>query len=260
VKSQEVERLVTEAKTKRDEIKKADLSWLTKPKRKGKIPHPSLLGKLSDRFCFNKKTGEFEFMGRLALQDLIDGVADSKQNVINIMGTKYFGKSHIIAAYVTQRMQACFSKQTNARPILFLPKCGDLAEYQEVYLKNAMLLAFAADDEVLSEIAAIPKETNVLLRWLDDKKFDVVADQGNDIQEKSMLDPILKQKAKEIMEALKKFVSQHKECKILTGYSANNEIMTLKFYKERTEEDLTFYGGFEEKVCCSCLCCSFALL
>jgi hypothetical protein len=168
------------------------------------------------------------------------------------MGTKFYGKSHLIAAYVLQRMKAHFTRPKEVHPILFLPKCGDLADFQEVYLKRAMLLAFSADEEQLTEIATLPANTEALLKWLGDKVFDVAADQGNDIQEKNHLTPAKKDHANNIMDQLKMIVSDHK-CFIMTGYSANNEIMKLKFFKERTEVDLLFDGGFENEVCV-CVC------
>jgi len=250
VGAEDVQRLIEEAKQKRDEIRKADLTWLADPHKKGEIPHPSLTA-VSPRFTFLSK-GKFEFMGRSVLKRLTDCVNDANASdgnkvVINVMGTKFYGKSHLIAAFVLQQMQAYFNGSANARPILFLPKCGDLAEYQAVYLKRAMLLAFSADEKQLAEIATLPAETNALLTWLSNRVFDVAADQGNDIHEKNWLSDNQQQAAKGILRSLKQMVSDHKCC-IVTGYSANNEIMTVKFYKERTEVDLLFYGGLEGEV------------
>ena len=243
----DLEKLIVKATKKRNEIKDADLTWLTDPRQWKDLPHPSLTGIVSPRFTFEPETGLFSFMGRLALQKLIDDVASARFPVINILGTQNFGKSHIIAAYVTLRMQACFKRLKDARPILFLPKCGDLATLQELYLKDAMLLAFAADDELLAEIAGLPEKTASLLQWLKGKTFDVAADQGNDIQEKSLMDPDKLKLAKFTMAALEKIVTST-QCRIMTGYSANNEIMTMKFHKERNEFDITFFGGLEVKV------------
>ena len=122
-----------------------------------------------------------------------------------------------------------------------------MAKLQEVYLKDAMLLAFAAGDNVLAEVAGLPDKTYFLLRWLQTQTFDVAEDQGNDIQEKSLLYPEQRNAAKLIMATLEKIVTAH-QCHIMTGYSANNEIMTVRFFKERKEVDIMFYGGLEEEV------------
>jgi hypothetical protein len=246
----EAEKLIAKAEKKREAIKMSDMSWLEDPTKRALIPHPSLSGEVSPRFAFERDTGDFMFMGRLSLGKLIAGLTEAKDTKVNVLGTKTYGKSHIIAAYVAKRMQSHFKGDANARPVLFLPKCGDLAKHRALYLKDAMLLAFAADDKQLAEIAALPKETEELLRWLNTKTFDVVADQGNDIEEDCRLGADVKQKTKHILERLEDIVLSQ-GCKIVIGYSANNEIMRLKFFKERTETDLEFYGGFEEKVCAS---------
>lgn len=117
-----LKKLIVTATKKRDEIKDADLTWLTDPKQWMDFPHPSLTaGYVSPRFKFVPETGLFSFMGRLTLHKLIDGVAHARFPVINILGTQNFGKSHIIATYVTLRMQACFKSEKGLRPILFLP-------------------------------------------------------------------------------------------------------------------------------------------
>jgi hypothetical protein len=241
--------LIARAVKKRDQIQAADLSRLADPTWMGPVPHPSISDKVSPRFDYNRDTGLFSFMGRSALKTLVDGVQNAKQSSINVLGTKFFGKSHLTAAYVAQRLQACYKREANALPILFLAKCGDLAELDDVYLKDAMLLAFAADGEVLAEIAGLQKDTKTLLDWLDNKAFDVAVDQRNDIEEERMMHVSNSQitEAKNTLLQLKKITASHR-CTMLSGYSANNDIIKTKFYKERTESDVLFYGGLEEKV------------
>jgi hypothetical protein len=245
-KKGEQKRLIAKAQAKRDQIKAANLSGLADPKVWTPVPHPSLSPRVSPRFD-RDTNGVFQFMGRLTLEQLEAALVDFKQPVMNLMGTKFFGKSHILAAYVAKRMQAYFNDKNNERPILFLPKCGDLASAPTSYLKDAMLLAFAADDELLAEVAQLPEDTATQREWLEDKTFDLIADQGNDIQEKNTrLSDEEKKEARTIVASLTDIVS-HRDCFALTGYSANNEIMQV-LPKERSELDIEFYGGLEEKV------------
>ena len=235
--------LIAEVLEKRKLIREADLTWLTTPTKMGEVPHPSLTD-VSPRFDFDKGTGCFQFMGRQALQKLKDHINNTtNRSTVNILGTKFYGKSHIIAAYAAQRMQVCFKKEKGAIPLLFLPKLGDLAKLKPQYLKKAMLLTFAGDETLLPQIAEL-EEIDELLNWLKPKIFDVAADQGNDIEEKQGK---AEEDARELMTQLMGIVSNHKRT-IMTGYSANNEIIKIKFTKERTETDFEFYGGFDEEV------------
>jgi len=231
---------------KRDEIKSADCTWFEDPTKCNEIPHPSFREEyLSNRFEYNHDTGCFKFMGRRSVLKLKNGIQKSHKMAINILGTNLFGKSHIIAAYVVFRMNACFKEESDAHPILFLPQCGDLAKMPGLYLQEAMLLAFAANEEMLGEITTLARNTDDLLNWLENKTFDVFADQANDLDEKNLIPPAKKISANDVLDSLQEIVIRHK-CKMMKGYSANNEIMALKFDKEKMEGILTFYGGLEE--------------
>jgi hypothetical protein len=83
---------------------------------------------------------------------------------------------------------------------------------------------------------------------LENRDFDVAADQGNDIQEKRTdVREDDKKWANGTMTELKRVVSGN-GCHIITGFSANNEIMTMFYNRERSETDIEFYGGLDVKV------------
>ena len=242
-----IQSLVAAARKKCSEIKDADLSWLCKPDAWKSVPYPCIFGGASNRFKIESESDCFSFMGRLALDKLVTGIDEAKKNkksIVNVLGTKFFGKSHIIAAYVAMRMQACHTR--NERPIIFLPYCSSLGKYGGGYLKYAMTLAFAANDNALSAIAQL-ENTDDMFSWLQGKQFDVAADQRNAIAEKlTEITEEEKKVARDILNRLTMIVTANK-CTIMSGFSANNEIMTKFYDKERANEhDILFYGGFDE--------------
>ena len=96
------------------------------------------------------------------------------------------------------------------------------------------------------EIADLADTPDSLLNWLRDKDFDVAADQRNAIAEKQTeLNESQKSTARLIIDQLETIVTANK-CTIMSGFSANNEIMTKFYDKERANEhDILFYGGFD---------------
>jgi hypothetical protein len=237
--------LIQRATEMRNRIHDADLAWLSNPEHWDYVPHPCISLARSPRFTFDDD-GQFSFMGRTALTDLTSQL-DSAQNcaVCNVLGTKEFGKSHLLAAYVAKRMQACFLKKEKARPVIFLAKCGDLIESRATYLQEAMALAFAGDAGVLDTIARLSTDFVTLLDWLNNREFDVVADQCNDLFE-----PLHSHDA-DGREAIQRIVKElgTRAGFTINGFSANNEIIKLFKNKERSHLDVELYGGLNDEVC-----------
>jgi hypothetical protein len=244
--------LIARTLAKRKQIEAANLTVLEDPMFKEPIPHPSINCNLSsDRFKdYTPKEGAFTYMGRVALTKLLDGIRNSHSSEINVLGTKQYGKSHMLAAYVAQRMQDCFSPTKAAdrttRPVIFLPKCSEFAKSPENYLHQAMMLGFAAVEGALEEIARLAEGD--LLAWLQSKVFDVVADQANDLDPNEKLLRISdesKSRASRLLVQLGIICGGH-SCFILRGFSANNEIMKTLESTEDVAHKIQFYGGFSE--------------
>eukprot|EP00657_Telonema_sp_P-1_P004477 TRINITY_DN2037_c0_g1_i3.p1 TRINITY_DN2037_c0_g1~~TRINITY_DN2037_c0_g1_i3.p1 ORF type:complete len:325 (-),score=59.84 TRINITY_DN2037_c0_g1_i3:128-1102(-) len=187
-------------------------------------------------------------MGRTALTSLIDKMNDpdaKHKPVRNILGTKEFGKSHILAAYVVQRMQACFRKED--RPVIFLANCLDFMDSEALYLRDAMALAFAGDDEQLKAIARLPTDIIPLLDWLKNKQFDVVVDQCNAMHEPCRSDDADSRKNMQAIVKQLGITAQESSGFVVHGFSANNEIIKLFKTKERSHLDVDWNGGLSSQ-------------
>ena len=125
---------------------------LADPQKLHHVPFPFPYGtKPEDRFLLDDE-GNFEFMGRVVLPQLVTAIETSitkKETLpINVYGTKGYGKSHIIAAVVVLLM-----KKKDGLPVLFLPQVRDMASLDAFkYLRAAALLTFATNDNVTREI------------------------------------------------------------------------------------------------------------
>jgi hypothetical protein len=241
-----IDHQVSEVLHKRDQIVAADLKSIHVPSVESNVPHPAVFCNVTDRFTV--KDGCFTFMGRTKLGELMTTLGSPIHSSVNLLGTKYFGKSHIIAAYVAKRMQDYFASKEGSRPIIFLSKCGDFAKAPAKYLQCAMMLGFGSDEATIREIAGLQIDTASLLSWLDNRQFDVVADQVNDIdanEEISIVDLTHRSVANDVLYALDVIVTVQK-CFRLKGFSANNEIMRSFYNTERSDQDIEFNGGFSE--------------
>jgi hypothetical protein len=244
--------LIAQALNKCREIKSADLTKLTNPLFKGRIPHPSICCNLSDRFIdYNLEEGFFTFMGRAVLTKLIDGIQQRRSSKISVLGTKHYGKSHMLAAYVAQRMQDCFAPTQadgrTTRPVIFIPKCSEFALSPNTDLQQAMMLSFATVEGALEEIVMLEGE-DALIAWLERREFDVVVDQANDLEPAERLLRVpeaSKARASELLVKLETICrAKNPPCFILRGFSANNQILKILESQENVDTKIMFYGGF----------------
>ena len=164
---------------------------------------------------------------------------------INIYGTKGYGKSHIIAAVVVKLMQE------SSRRIVFLPHARDLARAPASYLKEALLLAFARDEEKLKEVAVL-KTVQELSEWASEQFFMLFVDQMNSIED----DWKMAEEDKRFTRNLIKTLFGYAELTVY-GFSANNQTMVHQQVTQRSERDVRLFGGFSEVRIASALHISF---
>ena len=215
-------------------IEETDTSKLSDPAVMHRLPFPSAIRDLPiDRFQLSDR--KFKYMGRepfTQIESEILKVVDAR--TLNVYGTKGYGKSHIIAAVVLKLMQ------DSSKRVVFLPHARDLAKAPAPYLKQALSLAFARDEEKLEEIAGLD-EVAQLVRWVKRQVFILVVDQMNSIEDdsKMSLDD------KRFANATIKDVFGTSQLTVY-GFSANNQTMVQQQVTQRSERDVRLFGGFSE--------------
>ena len=236
--------ILQRSKTIRDRILRAtypakDLSDPSKPLFD--VPFPFTARLPVDRFTsltFDP-VPIFKFMGRSEFGPFIEKlkahkVGDSRP--FNVYGTKGYGKSHILATAVVHL------QSVEKYRVVFLPQCRDLAIQSTLeYFRAALLLAFADDDDFALDILTCPDES--LLELANTKKFILVADQVNSVEESSKIDPETKRGVKRLLQQLA--INQRL---IVKGFSANNQIAIEFVATQRSERDVVWFQGFNDEV------------
>ena len=230
-----VKDLMRDVKVLIEAIEATDTSTLSNPAVMHQLPFPSLSRALPvDRFEFNNR--KFTYMGRELFTKVESEIMNNEipAPTINVYGTKGYGKSHVIAAVVVKLMQ------DSTRRVVFLPQARDLAKSPAPYLKQALLLAFARDEDKLLEIAEL-RQVSELIDWASKEKFIVVVDQMNSIEDDSKMPEDLKQSARTLIQEL--FGASQLT---VYGFSANNKTMIHQQITQRSERDIRLFGGFSE--------------
>lgn len=233
-----VESWILKAKALINVIDSADTSKLNDPAVMHELPFPSIGTLPEDRFSVSNEdsTTIFKFMGRTTISQVLSEIEKiSTMKTINIYGTKGYGKSHIIAAVVVKLMQE------NSRQIIFLPNAHDLAKAPVPYLKQALLVAFARDEEKSKEVAEL-KTVQELSEWAIEQPFVLVVDQMNSIEDGSRLAEDDKRSTRSLIKTLFGYSQL-----TVYGFSANNQSMVHQQVTQRSERDVGLFGGFSEQ-------------
>ena len=182
----------------------------------------------------------FKFMGRSEFGPFIERLKArtvAEAGPLNVYGTKGYGKSHILATAVVH-LQSVYKDR-----VVFLPQCRDLATENTLgYFRSAFLLAFADGDDLVLQILTCPDEAS-LLELANTKKFILVADQVNSVEESSKIDPETKRGVKRLLQQLA--INQRL---IVKGFSANNQTAIEFVATQRSERDVDWFQGFNDEV------------
>ena len=237
------------------------------------FPHPNtalLPSRPTSRFdIVNERF--FDFMGRTSFSQVDKAISAPPQKLVNIYGTKGYGKSHVIAASVVLQLK-------QGQRVVFIPHSRSFATSPFESLLCALLLAFADDEAASADLIRVSiNDVSALVAWAVGREFTLVVDQMNSLEEASkvlfcvffffvlfaccftvfaldvsrlisfvfgciQVSPAEKQQAKDIIKAL----STGK--RVVRGFSANNQTAG-EMYKDRPNEfDIRLFGGFSEQV------------
>ena len=180
-------------------------------------------------------SGAFLYMGRVAFHDVLASVRNTSVGVspkINVYGTKGYGKSHIIVATV-------FMLLKEGHRVVFFPHARDFAlENPAEYVRAALIMAFADDDDALAEIETSSTTVDSLIKWARHQDFILIVDQLNSLEEDSKVSNDKKLCAQRILDDL----SPNRV--YLRGFSANNRTAIVFANTQRSERDILLLGGF----------------
>ena len=180
--------------------------------------------------------GAFSYMGRVAFRGVLSHVNDKSRGVspkINLYGTKGYGKSHIIVA-------AVFLLLKEGHRVVFFPHARDFAlENSYEYLRAALVMAFADDDDALAEIENC-LTVDDLTEWARYQDFILIVDQLNSLEEDSKISADKKSRAQRILDDLS---PNHV---YLRSFSANNLTSVVFANTQRSERDILLFGGFDD--------------
>ena len=182
----------------------------------------------------------FKFMGRSEFAPFIDNLKThfvGAAKPFNIYGTKGYGKSHILATAVVHLQSV-----ENQR-VVFLPQCRDLATQNIFgYFRAAFLLAFADDHDTALQILTSPVDES-LIKLANTKKFILVADQVNSVEESSKIDADTKRDVKRLLNQL-----GINGRLIIKGFSANTQTAIEFLVTQRSERDADWFQGLTDEV------------
>jgi hypothetical protein len=177
-------------------------------------------------------------MGRSVFPQLLDAIQrsidDEETLPINVYGTKGFGKSHVIAATVLLLMKE------GEHSVLFLPQARDMADKGPTeYLRRAALLTFADNADVASKLLDCATVDH-LIEELQEHSFILVSDQMNSLEESVKIAEAQKNETSTVIRKLGEKVLH------IRGFSANNETAQVFAHTQRSQIDLTWFGGFDD--------------
>ena len=237
-KKRRLDRLYSQAKSIMEKIKALSVTPddLADPTKWCSMPFPFPYKVLpTPRFKIDE-SGAFFYMGRVAFHGVLSSVKNTFVGVspkINVYGTKGYGKSHIIVA-------AVFSLLKEGSRVVFFPHARDFAlENPYDYLRAAIVMAFADDDDALAEIENC-LTVDGLTEWARYQDFILIVDQLNSLEEDSKISAEQKLRAQRILDDL----SPNRV--YLRGFSANNRTSVVFANTQRSERDILLFGGFED--------------
>ena len=157
-----IEAQITEIQALYAQIKKADLTSVTEPSKCTMLPLPlPPTFRPPERFICEE--GKFPFIGRLAFTSLLDNARDfifptkatpgetsSNHSHMMVYGNMGGGKSHMLMVLALQLCQEFANDTLRKRRLVVLPQASDLVTYGANYMRAALMLAFADDEESLS--------------------------------------------------------------------------------------------------------------
>ncbi|KAI9443719.1 hypothetical protein F5148DRAFT_1255992 [Russula earlei] len=225
-----------------------DADWYSNPQNITILPFPFLTVSLrlpSDRFRLLPECN-FQYMGREAFARVWAAVGRMRTEIglnrIYIQGTIGYGKSHILAAL------ACLLGRGGNR-VVYLPDCREMLRGPLIYLKSALLCAFAdpSSSHHRTTIRACRSNSDLLAFCRANANPDplyFVVDQMNAFhKEESNEDEIANDKKQEFSNLLQEMSAEHYS---ITCASANRRTMMHMQRKQTGDLKLSMMGGMSK--------------
>ena len=215
---------------------------LSNPAFETKFPFLFVGFKVPERFQVNPEDvqSNWFYMGREKFTELLDRVKklriDSRRSDLTLYGTRGYGKTHLLAAYV------CYLAAGDDK-IVYIPDCKMLFEAKVSAMRAAMLFAWA--DDVKTQRAIMKLNTQEEIDKFFETHPDVifVFDQLNSIEKKERDDERTMTKKADLRQWLQGLRSPVKAKAILSS-SANNHSILNEARKLPNNENIMYaYNG-----------------
>jgi hypothetical protein len=215
---------------------------LSNPAFDTKLPFPFVGGKVPRRFKVNRIDDERKwfYMGRerfAELRDKFEQVLDDEDCTdLTIYGTRGYGKSHLLAAFV------CCLAATEQK-VVYIPDCRYFLKDPVRHIILAMLFAWADNESKQQNIMELETPEDVYRFVVEQDHVIFVIDQLNALEKKENDDPPTVNKKAEVRTWLQSLVVAHKA---ILSSSANNHSILKEASKEPSEsysEIMYCYGG-----------------
>ena len=218
------------------------VSQLSNPAFEFRLPFPFVGSAVPKRFEDANSTNNdsWLYMGREKFADLIDEFrrirCDPHWTALYVYGTKGYGKSHLLAAFVCVLAVGMVE-------VVYIPESREFRRNPVKYMKTAMLFAWADDKSVQQEIVALETQKGIY-EFLDRRENAVlVFDQLNALQKKEGDDESEVRAKGELRQWLERLCAGHKS---ILSSSTNNRTFLEEQLKDSSIEIMYAYGGLTE--------------
>eukprot|EP01136_Pigoraptor_vietnamica_P014243 Opistho-1_new@56207 len=191
---------------------------------------------------FGPGGGYFDFMGREPLEPLLDlmrtlsrgskipisATGEGETDLLNVYGTRGFGKSFMLAAAVAVLLK-------EGHRVVFVPNARDVADKAIQCLRGSFAVAFPDLIDDIASCGSVPE----LASFVANLDYLLVVDQLNALEATALL-------GHKAERALSDLTSIRGACAYVCGYSANNANATIFAAKQRNERDFYCFGGMSD--------------
>jgi len=236
--------LARRASERRDHILQnfTTLDQLSDPVFHTKLPFPFVGTLLPRRFKVDPgdDNDKWFYTGRERFKELLEMFRDVRlrrnRSALWVYGTKGYGKSHLLAAFV------CYLAAQKER-VVYIPDCRECIRSPVLYVRAAMLFAWADDKTIQEKIIMLDTKEEIcdFFEHHQNQNVIFVIDQMNALADLDEDDAETRNEKGKVRKWLTRCRAGYKA---VLSASANYKAYLQSSVKESTEDTMHVYGGF----------------
>jgi hypothetical protein len=206
-----------------------------------KLPFPFVGFRVPERFQIDDEDDQHNwfYVGREKFSEFTDKFRkvrrDIRRSHLILYGTRGYGKSHILAAFV------CYLAAGEGR-FVYIPDCREFFTAPVLYMKAAMLFAWGDDESEQQNIMTLDTLQEIYKFFQAHPDVVLVIDQLNALEKTRRDDEATVNKKAEVRHWLHSLRASYKAKAILSS-SANNNSILDGASKQSSGEIMHVYGG-----------------